>query len=296
MEIIMKNTKYGTLTLLLCVSVSSIALAQPRNATPRGWDDLGSVTVDGRLGPAPGRPAPSGMDRDVRNYDLGGPVERVRLSAIGSDINCRSVNARFGNGRNNQIYQGMLRQGRPTEIDLPGDSRELVGLTFTCASLDQHDALIRISADVGRYRNNWTGGPNWGSSWSRMFNWDSQAMNRGSRAMNRDSQAMNQWQQIGSESFEGRGDAEMTNVGLRGRHVDSIALMPVNADARCGRVTARFDNGRTQTLNLPSSDLLRRGMYTRVDLPGNYRNLDSIALRCRATDAGRVTVNIYISH
>src|SRR4051812_48903428 len=222
----MNNSKFGTLVVLLCMGASAVALAQPRNGygngngAPRGWDDLGSVVVDGNLGPPPGRPAPNGMDRDSRNFDLGGPVERIRLRAVGSDINCRSVRARFGGGRNNQIYQGMLRQGQDKDIDLPGGARDLNGLAFTCASLDRHDAIIRISADVGQYRNNWTSGPNWRGGWSRLFNWGSQAMNRGS-------EAMNQWQQVGSESFEGRRDVEMTNVGLRGRHVDSIALMPV---------------------------------------------------------------------
>ncbi len=277
----MIGIKSGTLAVLVCMGASAVAIAQPRSAVPSNWDDLGSVVVDGKLGPPPGRPAPSGMDRDVRNYDLGGPVERLRLTAVGSDINCRSVNARLGNGRSDQIFQGMLRQGRPTDIDLPGRSRDLNSLTFTCASLDRFDALIRISADVGQYRSNWTNGPNWRNAWSRMLNWGSQTIN--------------DWQQVGTETFEGRGDVEMTNAGLRGRHVDAIALMPVNADARCSNVKARFDNGKTQPLNL-RSDLLRRGMYTQVDLPGNYRNLDSIVLRCRAANARRVTINIYTSH
>src|SRR5689334_19014059 len=115
METFMRSARFGALAALLLIGTSPMVLAQQRDRVPAGWDDLGSVVVDGRLGPPPGRPAPSGMDRDVRNYDLGGPVERIRLSAIGSDINCRSVDARFGNGRN-RIFQGVLRQGRPAEI------------------------------------------------------------------------------------------------------------------------------------------------------------------------------------
>jgi hypothetical protein len=107
---------------------------------------------------------------------------------------------------------------------------------------------------------------------------------------------VNDWQMVGRESFEGRNDREMTNVGLRGRHVDAIALMPVNADARCSSVIARFDNGRSQRLDLRNGDFLRRGTYTRVDLPGSYRNLDGIVLRCRATNARSVTINLYTSH
>ena len=150
----------------------------------------------------------------------------------------------------------MLRQGRPTNIDMPGFARNLNGLTFACASMDRRDAMIRISADVGR-------------------------------------ESFGHGLVVGEE--RGRGDVEMTYVGLRGRHVDSIALMPVNADARCSGVTARFDNGRSQMLNLRNGNVLRRGVYTQVDLPGNYRNLDSIALRCRAAGANSVTIKIYAS-
>jgi hypothetical protein len=290
----MKNTKIAALAAILCVGASAAAIAQPWNNGPgrdngpgRGnasrWDNLGTVTIDGRMGPGgPGRRGPGGMDRESRSFDLGGPVERIQLRAERSDINCRSVTARFGNGRSSQVYQGMLRQGRAVDVDMPGVARDLNGLSFACTSMDGRDATIRISADVGRYRQDWMRGANWRGTWSRMLNWGSEAVNN--------------WQQVGRETFEGRGDVEMTNLSLRGRHVDAIALMPVNADARCSGATARFDNGRSQALNLRNNNTLRRGVYTQVDLPGNYRNLDSIALRCSAMGARSVTINIYTSH
>jgi hypothetical protein len=289
----MKNTNIAALAAILCIGASAAAIAQPWNNGPgRGngpsrWDNIGTVTIDGRMGPGPGRrgpggPGPGGMDRESRSFDLGGPVERLQLRADRSDINCRSVMARFGNGRSNQVYQGMLRQGRTVDVNLPGTARDLNGLTFACTSMNGRDATISISADVGRYRQDWMRGPNWRGTWARMFNWGSETVNK--------------WQQVGRESFEGRGDVEMTNVSLRGRHVDAIALMPVNADARCSGATARFDNGRSQALNLRNATTLRRGVYTQVDVPGNYRNLESISLRCSAVNARSVTINLYTSH
>jgi hypothetical protein len=276
----MKNTRRMALAAILCTSTAAAALAQPwdrdrgRGPGPR-WDNLGSVSIDGRWGRG-------GMDRESRSFDLGGPVERLQLRAERSDVNCRAVTARFGNGRSARIFQGMLREGRTVDVDLPGMARDLNGLNFACASMNRRDAVIRISADVGRYRGDWMRGPNWRGTWSRMFNWGSDVLN--------------DWQMAGRESFEGRGDVEMTNISLRGRHVDAIALMPANADARCSAVTARFDNGRAQRLDIRNGDMLRRGMYHQVDLPGNYRNLDSLVLRCSAVNARRVTINIYTSH
>jgi hypothetical protein len=283
MEMNMNKSKIAALAAVLCMGAAVTAVAQPGFRPGSNWDSLGSVNVDARRGPNSGRP---GMDRDVRNFDLGGPVERIALRAERADINCRSINARYGNrpgrgGRNNQIFSGMLRQGRTVNVDMPGVARNLDGLVFNCQALGRRDGVIRISADIGRYRNDWMAGPNWRGTWARMFNWGSNVANN--------------WQPLGRESFEGRGDSEMVFAGLRGRNVDSIALMPTNADARCSRVEARFANGRRQALNIDSGDYLRRGMYAQVDLPGNVRNIESLSLRCQAVNAARVEIGLYAS-
>lgn len=264
-----KNTAIAALAATLCLGAATPALAQPGRGGPPGWDNIGSVTIDGR----------PGMDREMRRFDLGGPVERLQLRAERNDVECRSVRATFPNGRSNQIFQGRLREGRPVRIDMPGTARDLRGLSFTCTSMNRRDAVIRISADVGRYRGEWMSGPNWRGTWARMFNWGSDAINN--------------WQMVGRETFQGRGDTETVFAGLRGRRTDAIALMPVNTDARCSAVTARFHNGRTQRLNIRNGDTLRRGQYHQVDLPGNARDLSSLTLRCRATNAASVTINIY---
>src|SRR5581483_5370907 len=209
------------------------------------WDNIGSINVD------------FGGDRDAKDFRLGGPVERLQLTADRSDIACRSVRAdlggnfgnradngaydrpgnRFGNGFGNnrggtEIFRGMLRRGQATTVDLPGDARTLRGLTFNCAAMDRRGGVIRIVADVGRYRGDWQRGPDWQRTWSRMFNWGSNAVNN--------------WQMIGSESFEGRDDSETTFAGWRGQRTEAVALRPLESDARCSRVTASFARGRPQ--------------------------------------------------
>jgi hypothetical protein len=268
----MRTVKFAAFAALLCLGISAPALA--------AWDSLGSVNVSGRTG----RPGPGmmrGPDRDARSFDLGGPVERLQLRAERSDIDCRSVVARFGNGSRRDVFHGRLRQGRTADIDMPGAARGLNGLIFTCSATDRRGATIRISADVGRYRNDWMHGPNWRSTWSRMFNWGSNVVNN--------------WRLVGTEQFEGRGDSERAFTGWRGVNADSVALKPLEADARCSRVVARFRNGRSQPLNVNNGDLLRRGMYYKLDLPGRERDITSLSLRCSAVGARRVSMQIFTS-
>jgi hypothetical protein len=266
----MRYGKSAILVTVLCLGAAAPALA--------ALDSLGTVDVSGR---APGRPGAMmrGPDRDVRNFDLGGPVERLQLRAERSDIDCRSVRARFGNRNTREIFHGMLRENSTTDVDLPGQARTLDGLTFNCTSMDPRGGTIRISADIGRYRNDWMRGRNWRNTWSRVFNWGSQTVN--------------DWRLVGTESFEGRRDSEQAFTGWRGVTADSVALKPLESDARCSRVTARFGNGREQPLNVNNGDVLRRGMYYKLDLPGRERNLASLSLRCSAIGARRVSIQIF---
>lgn len=287
----MKTSKLALLAALFCATTAAPALAD--------WDNIGSVNVD------------FGRDRDSKDFRLGGPVERLQLTADRSDIACRSVRADLEGGRNNdsrnndgrdnsdrdnrgygngfgnrgrngtEIFRGTLRRGQSTSIDLPGNGRTLRGLTFNCAAMDRNGGMIRIMADVGRYRGDWQRGPDWQRSWSRMFNWGSNAVNN--------------WQMIGSESFEGRDDSESTFAGWRGQRTDAVALKPLESDARCSRVTANFERGRSQPLNVNNGDVLRQGQFYKLDLPGDMRNLQSLNLRCHAQGARRVTMQIFVA-
>ena len=143
MEHFMKTTRPAALAAILTVGVSVPALAD--------WDRIGTVDVS------------RGRDRDVRNFDLGGSVENLRLQADRSDINCRSVNATFGNGRTRNVFSGNLRQGSMTNVDLPGRDRNITRLAFNCSSDSRRGGTIRVFADVGRYRSEWMRNPNWGA-------------------------------------------------------------------------------------------------------------------------------------
>lgn len=255
----MRKTYFAAFAAVLLASSVPPALA--------AWDNIGSVSISHR------------NDRDVRNFDLGGPVDRLSLRAENSNIDCRAVNATFGNGKTRQVFSGRLYRNRVTNIDLPGDNRDVRRLAFRCSAQDRSGGAIRIAADVGSHRGEWERNPDFNRVWSRVFNWGSAIANN--------------WKYAGQVSFEGRRDRESAFTGWRGRNVDSIALKPLDANARCSRVSAVFGNGRARNLNVNGGDHMRRGMFYKVDLPGDRRNLRSLNLLCRATDARRVTIQIF---
>ncbi len=81
----------------------SAALATPAFAA---WDRVGAVDIDYQL------------ERSSQYGNFGGPVERVQLRAVGSDVACRTINAQFGNGRTRDIWRGTLRAVSYTHLDV----------------------------------------------------------------------------------------------------------------------------------------------------------------------------------
>ncbi|MEY4967273.1 MAG: hypothetical protein RL274_2856 [Pseudomonadota bacterium] len=74
-----------------------------------------------------------------------------------------------------------------------------------------------------------------------------------------------------------------------------MAPKPLDANVRCSRVTARFGNGNAQPLNVNRGDYLRRGQFYKLDFPVLARAPESRDMRCRATNADRVRVQIFTS-
>lgn len=252
--------------LAICTAIFCLGAAAPALAA---WNEVGTVRVS------------FARDHDTKSFDMGGPVERLQLRADGSDITCRDVKATFGNGRSRSIFQGALRDGNPAAIDLPGDARAISRLTFDCGAQNRRGGNIVVVADVGANRAEWRRNPRFASNWSRAFNWGSDMVN--------------DWKYLDNVKFRGRNDSDSSYAGLGGKNIDAVALKPLDADARCSRVTARFGNGHDQALSVNNGDYLRRGQYYKLDLPGRARDLVSLNLRCRATDARAVTIQIYTS-
>lgn len=257
----MRRSSILALAAVLAVGVSLPALA--------AWDRIGTVDFDWR------------GSHETQWGNFGGRIESLNFRAEGNGVQCRRVRATFGNGDRRRIFDGYIGEGRSVDVDLPGDDRRLNRLDFNCRSDGRRDARIVISADIGRYRDEWRHSPDWDQRWSRMFNWDNDR--------NDDSG----WIRIGSESFEGRHDHEMAYPGWAGRHVQSLALKPLNGDARCRRVSATFENGHTRDLNINGGEYLRQGDFYRLDLPGDERNVTSINLSCRAVGDYQVTIELY---
>lgn len=264
--------------LLMSSAFGSAYAADPPRA---GMENLGTVDISGR------------PDRDIVYNRFGGPVEGLVLRATDSDIDCRSIIAKFGNGRSRQIFSGRLAEGRSTAVDLPGDSRRVASLAFNCRASERWGGKVRILANVGRYRAEWRRSPDWPGYWSRLFNWDLDIRSDGRDNAWRGPTKLSdtKWSIIGEERFEGRRDREVAYAGSRGDSLRAIALMPIEADAQCRRVSANFARGVNQDLMV--SDRLRRGQYNRVDLPGNHRDLVRLNMNCEAEGRSAVTIRVY---
>jgi len=253
--------------LLVLAAVLSVGATAPALAA---WDRIGSVDFSWR----------GEHEREYGNF--GGPVERLNFRAQGNGVMCRSVRATFRDGDRREIFQGVIREGRSVDVDVPGRQRWIRRLDFNCRSDGRRDATIQIFADIGRYRDEWRRSPDWDRLWSGMFHWNDDR--RGDS---------NRWVSLGRASFEGRNDVEGTITGWRGRSIEALALRPVNGDARCRRVMATFDNGRTRLLNINGGDYLPRGSYTRLDLPGGDRDVRRITMQCRAVRDYQVTIELF---
>jgi hypothetical protein len=218
--------KLAIFTTLLCMGTVPALAA---------WDEVGTVRVG------------AGRDHDIKRFDMGGPVERLQLRAEGSNIRCRST-ASFGNGRNQADLSGPTQRRCARQCQPARQRRTITRLTFDCSAENRRGGSVVVVADVGHYRGDWRRNPHWQSTWARVFNWGSDAIN--------------DWKYLKTVKFQGRNDSDTSFAGWRGQNIEAVALKPLDADARCSRITARFGRGAPQPLNVNNGDLLRRASTT----------------------------------
>ena len=274
--------------LLAMAAILFSSVAVPASAA---WDRIGSVDFSAR-------------DNTETQYgNFGGRVESLALMARNTDVRCRNVTATFGNGETQQIFRGFLQRGRNVEVTL-ANGRMIQRLDFDCRPMDRDRATVDIAADIGRYQAEWRQSPDWDRTWSRMFPWANDRYGRDRYGYNdrfgNDRYVTGRldtsgWITLGSEQFNGRYDHEMTFGGWRARDVTSIALRPMNDDARCANVRATFANGETRDLNIGERTILRRDQVNTIDLPGDRRNVERIDMTCRAEHGGMVTMQVLAS-
>lgn len=86
----------------------------------------------------------------MRDVPVGGPVQKLRLNPVGSDIFCRSVQETLITGVTQDLFHGLLQNNRPLDIDLSGTEHNIQTLTFQCGILTDGTASIRVFVVWGR--------------------------------------------------------------------------------------------------------------------------------------------------
>lgn len=290
-------------------AVLALGVAAPAMAE---YVRLGSVDVGFRT------------DTDTAYSRFGGRLESLRLMASRSDILCRSVLVRYENGEVQNVFSGRLDERRPVEVDLRGRARRVDSISFVCRSDEYRGGRIFVEGEVGRYRDEWRRDRDWDRMWSgifggamggpdRMGDRDHDRWGDHDRMGDRDHDRWGDrdhmgdrdnrggpdrmggpggdWISIGTQNFEPGNDREKTFTGWGGRHVDRIALRPLDADAQCMSIVATFDGGHK--VKLADGRILQRGQMNVYDLPGREQNISSVYLRCRAVNGYRLSIEIF---
>jgi hypothetical protein len=252
------------------------AIAQNFGPDVPTWNRLGSVNVS------------NFPDRDVEWNRFGGRVERLSFHAANSDVTCRNITATFGNGRTRTVFSGQLPFRQDIVVDLPGAERRVERINFDCMAQAPRGSRIDIGADIGGYHAEWRQSPDWLTVWSRLFNWPVVVGGFPDRPDRFDPN----WVPLSRERFEGRNDHEIAILGARGRSLDTVGIRPLDNDARCMRLSATFNNGRTSDLWVNRGAPLMRNRMYEVDLPGNQRNIARLDMMCRGERGRPVTIQV----
>ncbi len=180
-----------------------------------------------------------------------------------ADVKCTAIRAEYANGFKQDLYSGTLFGGRDQIVFFPEGSREVRDVALDCRSESGGTARIALYGDTALHRTAYL-----------------PPVHRGLMP-------------VASRDF---GDTAERSVMLPGLHpVDQVAIQPVDGDARCTRITARFDNGDIREVVPNDGYRLHEGNIYRLDIADHPRDLNSIEMRCQASDTDNVHIRVFTS-
>jgi hypothetical protein len=100
---------------------------------------------------------------------------------------------------------------------------------------------------------------------------------------------------LGFDTFDFNRDREVIEIAGVVPGADAIAIRPLDGDARCSRVTARFAYGPSQDLAIDARQYLVADRDHWLDLPGDDRSLIELEMACRPVGRDPVTMQVLAS-
>ena len=79
--------------------------------------------------------------------------DRMALTSRIGDVYCQNVEATFGDGQTQSIYQGTLRANQTVNVDLPGNVRSVQRLAFNCQPTNASQATVDVAANTSGPQN-----------------------------------------------------------------------------------------------------------------------------------------------
>lgn len=100
----------------------------------RGWQNLGTASFEGR------------NDRETAVPGWRGrQIEVIGLRALNDDARCGTVTVTFANGQTRAIASGArLTEDRIMQIDLPGDERNVTGVSMSCRAEHGRQVSVQV--------------------------------------------------------------------------------------------------------------------------------------------------------
>lgn len=239
----------------LLLATAGIFIIAPQPASA-DWVRISSVDI------------PDDGYADVRVASVPERVQRLRFKTD-ADVKCDAIRAEYENGYTQDLFSGTLHEGQTQTVYFPEGSRRVERISMTCRSEDGDMARVALYADASS-----------GSLRSDVLSSPSVALHAGLVP-------------VASREF---GDTAKRSVMLDdARPVDAVAIQPVGGDARCTRISARFDDGATDDVVPNDGDRMQEGTIYRIPISDRGRDLNGIDMVCRASGTDNVSIRVFTS-